>query len=1019
MRFFRPILLVFTICLQSFNFLAQKNVLPYNKKNLVNGFAKALEGEKIAYSSMYPKHAKEALLNRCSDGKMVTEWLTDTIPSGVKEKYIYFNWLGAYNNATSTGTRNFDLYINDEFILTFTTYSKSTKPNWKFNSKDSIQLSFEMKMKDANNDDHGLVYLRVPTSKYKQKNPLKIKIIGQKQNSVDWYMTFEYAFKEKIDFFSLPLLVEEQKKIKQLIRISVLHFGLPEKLAIRINNSDLKLYPIQNGVNDIDIAVDSVSKKTYLTIEASIGTILKVKKNQMITPVIYREINLIHHSHTDIGYSHIQEDVIKIHNKNILDALKLIEKTKSYPSESQFKWHIESSWVVENFMKIASEKEKTNFINEVKNKKIIISGVYANLLTGLCTPEELDWITDYSVSFRDNYNVSINTAMFSDVPGQSWSLIPTLAKKGIRYFSNGPNYVEMFPDKGDRVGSVIKNQGNKAFWWKSATQQDSILMWTCGKGYSSWHGIAQGGIYSKGVEKISDYMNELDSIKYPYDMVHWRYNIVADNGPTDSTISDFVKNWNEKYISPKLILANVSVMFERFEKKYGTSIPIISGDFTPYWEDGAYSTAKEETDAQLLSEKTILLENLARQKDISINQNNLYQAKKHILLFHEHTWGAWCSTSKPDDDFTTHQWIYKKNFLDTAIVYVAKIENEIYSKINSSQTSSSEISVINTLAWVRDGYVEIKAPKAHANFIIKDDQGNVVPIQKTADNNFCFIAINIPVKGEKKYHLIPSKSNEIKHNTSKINYKINNHTGAIKQLNTLGKNWIDTTLYSGLMQALYVKGLNPAFFSTTKIKSHEEVENGAIYKKTHIVCEMEGTNEVTFIIKQFHQLDYLQLSVIINKKMEREKESIHIALPFDISNPIVRIGIENDFISPNQKQIEGSNKDFFSVQRWIDVSNTNNGVTVVSPQSALFEIGDMVNEEHTNHGSKTWKEKAYSSSTIFLYAMNNYWHTNYKADQSGEVNFDVFLKFHNQFVKEKAIQFGYEMTQPIIGTIKN
>jgi alpha-mannosidase len=34
-------------------------------------------------------------------------------------------------------------------------------------------------------------------------------------------------------------------------------------------------------------------------------------------------------------------------------------------------------------------------------------------------------------------------------------------------------------------------------------------------------------------------------------MVQWRYNIVSDNGPVDSTLSDFVRDWNEKYASPR------------------------------------------------------------------------------------------------------------------------------------------------------------------------------------------------------------------------------------------------------------------------------------------------------------------------------------------------------------------------------------------------------------------------------------------------------------------------------------
>src|SRR6202007_2184994 len=185
-------------------------------------------------------------------------------------------------------------------------------------------------------------------------------------------------------------------------------------------------------------------------------------------------------------------------------------------------------------------------------------------------------------------------------------------------------------------------------------------------------------------------------------MVQWRYNIGADNGPTDSTICDFVKKWNEHYVSPKLVLANASGMFERFEKKYGKTIPALSGDFTPYWEDGAYSTAKEETDVRMLSEKLTNLEALAKQQNITLEKKLWYNAKRNIVLFHEHTWGSWNSTSDPDSEFTTHQWEYKKRFADSAAYFVNKIEEEIKNKI-----ASTDIKVINTLSWKRNGYVEV------------------------------------------------------------------------------------------------------------------------------------------------------------------------------------------------------------------------------------------------------------------------------------------------------------------------
>ncbi|MBK6542984.1 MAG: hypothetical protein IPG10_17210 [Flavobacteriales bacterium] len=58
-------------------------------------------------------------------------------------------------------------------------------------------------------------------------------------------------------------------------------------------------------------------------------------------------------------------------------------------------------------------------------------------------------------------------------------------------------------------------------------------------------------------------------------------------------------------------------------------------------------------------------------------------------------------------------------------------------------------------------------------------------------------------------------------------------------------------------------------------------------------------------------------------------------------------------MTPESGRIPGSNNDFFCAQRWIDVSNDSMGVTIVCPQGALWEVGDMVDERKVNPGRGT------------------------------------------------------------------
>jgi hypothetical protein len=984
---------------------AQGDIPMFGKQKLINGFKKELHGESIPYFSVFPKYAKEALLTRTTDGTKSIEWMTDVIPPDTRGDYAYFTWIAAHSSGTSGGNRQFDLFINDEFVLTFTT-TKSYPPYWTFGAADSTRMVFELKTKDGASDSHGMMYLRVPLSKYPAGSVLKLKVVGRNQQSNDWYMTFKYAYEEKIEARPLPFVLKDGN---QPIRFIVLHFGSPDSVAIRIGDRRVLKYPVVNGFNVFDIPMASVSATTKVPFTASVGKIVSVDSIVVMGPVADRELNLVHHSHTDIGYSHIQEDVIRIHTTNVRRAMKLIEKTKDYPEGSKFVWNIESAWAIENFFDSSSAQERTQLINYLRNGNIALAGTYANVLTGLALAEELSWNYEYAAGLRERLKIPVLTGMMTDIPGMSWSTVNAMAKNGVRYFSNGPNYIGTPPYMGDRIGTTLMEQGNKAFWWKTVSGQDSVLFWTCGQGYSSWHGVPEGGIWERGEDKIADYMNELDSIRYPYSIVHWRYNIVADNGPVDSSISDYVKNWNEKYLRPRLVLANVNDMFSRFEKAYGSKIPVLSGDFTPYWEDGAYSTAKEEGEVRLASQRILQTEKIARQEKITLNPSALYKAKRGVVLFQEHTWGAFNSVGDPENPFVVHQWNYKKSFLDSALFYTAKIERELASKLAKGDI----IRVYNTTGTSRSGYVEIDATVGFKANVAIDEKGNKLPLQHLSNGKWGFIASGIPAHGVINYKLAQQKNFNIPVFATPIECILDNENGGIKSVKTRGREWVNNNQFKCLMQGIYVKGLDPSSYTLSKFRKIETVDDGPVRKTVRLTADLDGANEIVYEVNQYNGSDILHLAVIVDKKAIRDKEALHIAFPFAISSPEVKIGIGDTYITPEKGAIPGSNKDFYSVQRWIDVSDASGGVTIVSPQGALWEVGRLINEEKTVNGFKKWETTGSSSADIFLYAMNNYWHTNYKADQSGKVRFDFYLSFHGPFELKKASEFGYDITEPL------
>lgn len=977
---------------------AQVDLPVFGKQQVINGYAKDVEGEVLSYFSVYPEHATTALLTRCTDGKKAIAWETAVVPQyrqGESPQYFYFSWIAAHNSTTNGGDRSFDLYINDEMALTFSTHHNTKPGSWSAAGVDSTKLVFEFSKMDRHGDAHGFAHLRVPGKYITPGQPLRVKVVGHAQDSPDWFMTFRYSFEEKVEVEVLPFLLNT-KIPHQALQVTAMHFGAPQDLVINVGTPGqgfvvVDTFEVRHGlqvfqtffVPEYDGQPPAYTRERsplrdltitqVLPIQVQVGGTLVVDTSLIAAPIRHRDIHLVHHSHTDIGYSHLQAEVEKIQNNNIWKALELIDRTKNYPEGSRFVWNVESLWAVENFLGIASETDKQRFIAAVKAGSIALSANYANILTGLCTPEEMHWIVEYADSLREWYDLPITMAMQTDIPGMSWSMVEAYAQHGIRHLSQGPNYIPDMPDGGDRIGSTLREQGDKPYWWKSTTGRDSILVWTAGQGYGGWHGYTAGAIKERGTRKIAAYMNELAAKGYPYDMVQWRYNIVSDNGPVDSTLSDFVRDWNEKYSSPRLIIANAGTMMQEFETKYGKNIPTWSGDFTPYWEDGAYSTAKEEGDVRVLGARLSNLIDAAKILGKPIDPHMLYRAKRSIVMWHEHTWGAWCSISDPDAHFTTDQWRVKKAFADSAGWYVNEIEREFVPR----HDASSERSVFRTLGW------HYESPLRYKVFL---DQFS----KPTKEPDLSGISIP-PVSSEGAFTSLYSCTS---------NHILKSGSGKLLQWFTVRGVDDETTFFPEV--------IDTPWYTTIDDRWRQPLKLCTPFGDTLRV--MLSTAE-----SEFH----VQAEVV--KKPNRDKESLHLALPFDIPNATVRIGIGDTCVTPESGRIPGSNNDFFCAQRWIDVSNDSMGVTIVCPQGALWEVGEMVDERKVNPGKgtnpeyyKAWKTEAKSSSTIYLYALNNYWHTNFKADQEGPITFDLYLKMHGPFKLEDARRFGLEMTRPLI-----
>jgi alpha-mannosidase len=114
-------------------------------------------------------------------------------------------------------------------------------------------------------------------------------------------------------------------------------------------------------------------------------------------------------------------------------------------------------------------------------------------------------------------------------------------------------------------------------------------------------------------------------------------------------------------------------------------------------------------------------------------------------------------------------------------------------------------------------------------------------------------------------------------------------------------------------------------------------------------------------------------------------------------------------------QIPAACKNWFSVQRWVDISNDRFGVTWSPVDAPLVEVGGITaNLVGSQTDPRAWIQHLAPSQTLYSWVMNNHWHTNYRAEQEGPTVFRYAISAHRRFAPEDAAKFGVACSQPLL-----
>lgn len=843
-----------------------------------------------------------------------------------------------------------------------------------------------------------------------------------------------------------PFVLKSRQGDQQLLIGSISSGGL-KNLVCTIEKPEwqkpfkVKLPDMPAGVRPFEISIPMVKESGPARVSFKAATDQSVLTDVLFSRPRFSQIYLVQHTHTDIGYTRPQAEMLAEYFRYIDLALDFCDRTDSYPDDAKFRWTCESSWAVREYLQRRPKEQIERFRRRVAEGRIEVTAMLLNMSE--ISDENLLAFSLQPIAEFHKLGFPVTTAMQNDVNGAAWCLVDYLSGIGVRYLTMGIN-----PDR-----SILPFKHPTAFWWESPSGQ-RLLAFRADHYMTGNAFIQNVPDLAKTRRALAAYLTDLAEKGYPFDRIAVQYNgYPTDNAPPAIGGAEIVRQWNETYQWPKLRLATAHEFPEYVEQKHSGDLKTFRVAWPDWWTDGVGSAARESGIVRSLHADMIANQGLfalaqIMGSPISPKDRDRIAAVQDALLFYdEHTYGAAQSISDPDGHETQVQWGQKASFAWEAAKAGGILREQALGLLQPylPKGEGSAVAVFNTLNWPRSGLTEVFIdheiiPQANEDVAFVDDAGKAAAAERifsrSEGSRWLLWVDQIPAFGYKVYRIIPQarrglaasvKEGVILENEfyrlavdpslAAVTSLIDKESGADLVAGSapwqLGRLIYETLPARGSVDRKLFKQ------SSTHHISLPAVETNALWQSLRLTAEMEGCRPaekdparpaVTQEIRLYHAAKKIEFRYSIRKAPVTTPEAVYVAFPWNLQDGRIVYEAQGGAVTPGSTTLPGSASDWQTIQNYIAVRNGSGQIILGSDRAPLVMCGDL------NLGKWQYQFKA-DRPYLYSYVMNNYWHTNFPASQQGEIAWNYYMTSTADTSNTRATRFGWENRVPLVARV--
>jgi hypothetical protein len=426
----------------------------------------------------------------------------------------------------------------------------------------------------------------------------------------------------------------------------------------------------------------------------------------------------------------------------------------------------------------------------------------------------------------------------------------------------------------------------------------------------------------------------------------------------------------------------------------------------------------------------------------------------NLLFYDEHTFGAAESISDPLAENSVIQWGEKAAYAWTAVKESSLLREKgmgfMQQFIDKSDVPT--IAVFNTLNWNRSGlvtvYIDHEILPQGRKFKIVDGDNNIVhaqPMSSRSDGTYWALWVKeVPPFGYKTLSIYVSdelNDKELMENSNNgfeneyYRIKIDAEKGVIKEIydKDLKMNLVDNESEIKLGEFIYeqianrhsMERLTNANRDTVYVPLDKkltylsdiktsDIEKGEIWNSVKIngmipVCADD--RGVNFEIRLYNVDKRIELLYGMHKLPVTSPEAVYVAFPFKLGeNSNLAFDVQGGIVYPGINQLEGTASDWNTVQNFASLKNQKGQIVYSSNDVPLVQFGDI------NTGRFYYKHQP-EKPHIYSWVLNNYWTTNYRASQEGEMKWKYNVTSSKDNSNTFAYRFGWGSRVPFLARV--